>query len=111
MCKLTGIHKVWHSSERRNINTDVSLASCAELMGRGEGRAAVTPQKRKTGRRSPRGPHLDLGLAPRAKRGLVDGQQDHLVVGREHHAVQPRVKRAHILAATDQGRVRLDHPG
>ena len=43
------------------------------------------------------GPHLDLGLAPRAKGGLVDGQQHHLVVAGQHHAVQARVHRAHIL--------------
>lgn len=41
---------------------------------------------------------LDLRFALGAGGGLVDGQQHKLAVVREHHAVQPRVHRAHVLA-------------
>ena len=42
---------------------------------------------------------LDLGLATGAEGGLVDGQQDHLIVVRQHTAVQPAVHGAHVLSS------------
>ena len=40
---------------------------------------------------------LDLALARRVERGLVHGEDDHLVVGRQHHRVEPGIDGSNVF--------------